>query len=171
MNRNHMIKNSLVFGVILLFLGVGFQPALATEISINPVSDVEEDCLDCQPVNRVELLKVKLLVIKLKAFNSIILSRFGHIPDIAEKCQEISDRFAQLSVFSNPPICNLLLFILLVIMVPMSGVWAFILGLFEGTLLNYFIRVITAPFRLFSISILVTIVALWEYYDCVLPHP
>ena len=83
------MKKALVIGVILLFLGVGIQPALANEVSTNAVSDVEEDCLECQPASRVDLLKVKLLLIRLEAITNVILSKFGHIPEIKEKCEKI----------------------------------------------------------------------------------
>ena len=91
MNRNNILKNSIVISVILLFLGVGFQPALADEISTTVVSDVDEDCLDCQPVNRVELLRVKLLLTRLEVFTNILMSKFGHIPGIADECEEVSE--------------------------------------------------------------------------------
>ena len=89
--RNVCFKKALVVGIIVLFLGVGFQPALANEVSIAKTSDVEEDCLECQPVNRVDLLRVRLLLIRLETITNIILSKFGHIPDIEEKCGEILD--------------------------------------------------------------------------------
>ena len=81
------MRKVLVFCIIVLFLGVGFQPALANEIF-----DVDEDCFDCQPISRVELLKVKLSLIKIEAITNIILSRFSHILEIREKCQEISGK-------------------------------------------------------------------------------
>ena len=85
------MKKAIVIGVILLFLGVGFQPALANEISTTTVSDVDEDCFDCQPVNRVDTVRVKLLLTRLDVFINIILSKFGHIPEIVTICKEILD--------------------------------------------------------------------------------
>ena len=86
------MRKVLVVGVILLFLGVGFQPALADEVSTNIVSDVDEDCFECQPVNRVDLLRIRLLLIRVEVFTNIILSKFGHIPKIQEKCGILSNR-------------------------------------------------------------------------------
>ena len=94
------MKKVLAVAVILLFLGVGVQPALANEVS-NTVSDVDEDCLECQPVNRIDILKVKLLMIRVEAFTNVILSRFGHIPEIREKCEEISDRITNFQEMYN----------------------------------------------------------------------
>jgi len=66
--RTFCVKNGLTVGVILLFVGVAVQPTLADEISISNISDVEEDCLECQPINRVDQLRFKLLLIKLEVF-------------------------------------------------------------------------------------------------------
>ena len=76
------MKKAIVIGVILLFLGVGFQPALA-------VSDVDKDCLECQPVSRVDNFRVKLLFIRLEVVINVILSKFAHIPEIVTICKEI----------------------------------------------------------------------------------
>ena len=89
MMRNVCFKKALVVVIIVLFLGVVFQPALANEISIDVVSDVDEDCVECQPVSRVDLLRFKLLLIRLETFTNIILSKLGHYPEIKEKCEKI----------------------------------------------------------------------------------
>ena len=102
MKYNYKIK-ILVVGIIVLFLGVGFQPALANEIS-----DVEEDC-GCQPVSRVDLLKVKLLLIRLEAFTNVILSKYEHIPEIQEECGEILDRITSLREMNDEFESHLLL--------------------------------------------------------------
>ena len=96
--RDRVFKKGLVAGIIVLFLGVGFQPAFANEISIPETSD-NEDC-ECQGINRFELFRAKLLLIRLEVFTNILLSKFGHIPEIAEKCQEISNRITTLKVMN-----------------------------------------------------------------------
>ena len=140
-----MHKNILIcVGITILFLGVGFQPALANEISTNIVSDVDEDCLDCQPVNRVELLKVKLLLIRIEAFTNIILSRFGHIPEVKEKCEEILDIINSEGL--NDIICNILMRI---------GIFLEELGkkFPEGTIINPILAIIMFP-----------VIILWNMY-------
>ena len=85
-----MLKNILLsVGITILFLGVGFQPALANEISTTTVSDVDEDCFECRPVNKVDVLKLRLLLIRLKAITNIIKMRFGDISEIQERCEEV----------------------------------------------------------------------------------
>ena len=61
---------------------------LTSVVSANEV----EDCLECQPVNRVDLLKVKLLLTRLEVIINGIISKFKDIPYIQEKFQDISDR-------------------------------------------------------------------------------
>ena len=162
------VKKALVFGIIVLFLGVGFQPALADEISTNIVSDVEEDCLECQPVNRVELLKVKLLLIRIEAFTNVILSRFGHIPEIREKCEEASERISEIILQDNTVICNLLL-ITGIFVVAIAELIDMILNLFkQGSPL--YILILTLN-NLFFFSFALTIAELLEYYDCDLFYP
>jgi hypothetical protein len=84
----------LVFGVILLFISVCVQPAFAVEsILSNENTQIEEDC-DCQELDRINQIKVKLLLTRLEVINNILLSRFGHNPkikEISEKISEITD--------------------------------------------------------------------------------
>ena len=130
------MKNALVIGVILLFLGVGIQPALANEVFSTIISDAEEDC-GCQPINRAELLRVKLLLIRLEVFTNIILSKFSHIPEIQEKCGEISNGVTtlreringlnpDLPLENEPIICYIL--IILIIQIGLLIEFMFYLG-------------------------------------------
>ena len=98
--RNVCFKKGLVVGVLILFLSVGLQPALANEVSITKTSESKGDC-GCQPVNRAELLRVKLLLIRIEAITNVILSKFGHIPEVAEKCQEITNRIETFKEMNN----------------------------------------------------------------------
>jgi parallel beta-helix repeat protein len=49
-----------------------------------------EDC-DCQEVDRPNPNNVKHLMIRLKTVTNIFVSRYGHIPEVKEKCQELSN--------------------------------------------------------------------------------
>ena len=93
------MKKALVVGVILLFLGVGVQPALANEISITNTS-VDEDC-GCQDVNRLELLRFKLLLIRLEILINSRLSKYNHIVEVTENYQEIHDRILKFRVMND----------------------------------------------------------------------
>ena len=71
------------------------------------VSDVEDDC-GCQVVSSSNLVRVKLLMFRLKIITNILLLRFGHIPEIAEKCQEILDVINSNRQWDFPIICAIL---------------------------------------------------------------
>ena len=105
----------IVVGITILFLGVGFQPAIANEISTNAVSDVDEDCFECQPVSRVDLLRVKLLLIRVEVLTNILIQRFGHISEVEEKCQEILDVIHKNREFDNLIICIILGILILLV--------------------------------------------------------
>ena len=74
---------------------------------IKAVSDIGEDC-GCQTVNRVDLLRFKLLLIRVEVITNIILSKFGHIPEVEEKCQDILDIIHSSKVLDYPIICSIL---------------------------------------------------------------
>ena len=134
------MKKALVIVVILLFLGVIFQPALANEIS-HTVSDDEDDCLECQPMNRAEFLRAKFILIKLEIFINVILSKFSHIPEIVTICKEI------LEILKNgiwDIICDILL-------TPLSILGAFLVDILEN---SYFFGFLIAGALLVPLSII-----------------
>ena len=120
LRRKERMKKVLVIGVILLFLGVGFQPVFANEVSIAKKSDVEEDCLECQPVYRVDLLKVNLLMNRLKVFTNIIMHRFDHFPEIQEK----RDNILKFINSDDTPFCDAL-GVLMLFFVALSAILPF----------------------------------------------
>jgi len=75
--------------------------------SVVGVSDVDEDC-GCQVVNRYDLFRVKLLLVRLKVITNILLLRFGHIPEVAEKCYEILENLDINKLWDSPIICDTL---------------------------------------------------------------
>ena len=86
-------------------------------------SEVVDDC-GCQPVNKVDYVRVKLLLKRVEVFTNVILSKFGHIPDVTEKCQEVSNEIKEIRdiindlkpdlPWENYPIICTTLFILIV---------------------------------------------------------
>jgi len=69
--------------------------------------DKQQDC-DCQEVDDLNPFMVKLLLNKLKIFTNILSTRFGHIPKVADKCNEILDNI-NLSSQNSIILCSLLL--------------------------------------------------------------
>lgn len=77
--------------------------------SVVGVSEVEEDC-GCQDVNSSDLFRVKLLMNRLKVVTKILLLRFGHIPEVRDKCQEILEIINPDNPLDVPFICDILLY-------------------------------------------------------------
>ena len=96
MNKKILIAS--IFAILMLLVPIS---------SVVGVSDVEEDC-GCQVVNKYDLFRVKLLLLRLKVFTNILLLRFGYIPEIAEKCQEILDVINSNKQLDFPIICAML---------------------------------------------------------------
>jgi hypothetical protein len=83
------MKKIVILGIICLFVGMGFQPALAIEpkLSAENIENVE-DC-DCQETDRLNSYLVKYMITRLEIATNILLSKFGYIPEVKEKCQEV----------------------------------------------------------------------------------
>ena len=75
--------------------------------SVIGVSDVEDDC-GCEVVSSSNLVRVERLLARLEVYINIILLRFGHIPDVQEKCQEIIDVINSNRQLDFPIICDIL---------------------------------------------------------------
>jgi len=100
MPNNKIWKKSLVVGIIVLFIGVGFQPAFANEVSITNKSEVEEDC-DCQPVSNLHLIRLERMLNRLEIHTKILSFFSKYNPEFAEKYQEISNRISTLKETNN----------------------------------------------------------------------
>ena len=100
MNKSVLWKKGLVVGIIILFVGVGLNPAVAVNPNISviikqeeviedntDISGNEEDC-GCNPVDEVDIDSLSNSVKVFTSFVSVI-SRGN--PEIREKCEEISD--------------------------------------------------------------------------------
>jgi len=153
------MKKIIVFGVIVLFVGMCFQPAFAVEnrVSTNKVEKVE-DC-DCQEVSNSDFLMIKELLTELDEYTNTIIKRFGHIPEVKEKCQELLDAI-NIDISTLDELCTDLDFLIFVIMIvgffflylmeqnegtiwePIFEGIAFIILLFDGPLVFIYEKVL-----------------------------
>jgi hypothetical protein len=85
------MKKIIVIGVIVLFICVGFQSAFAVEPKLSADNIIKVKDYDCQEVSKDDILKFKELLNDLKDFTINVMTRFGYIPEVKEKCQEILD--------------------------------------------------------------------------------
>jgi hypothetical protein len=115
--RKELVSKILVLGIICLFIGVGIQPALAVEpkVSTNPIEKVE--VCDCQEVDKLNPVRVKLLFTQLKIRTNILLKKFGHIPEVKENCNDIFKIINSYNPLANGEIiCSILVGIYLAIL-------------------------------------------------------
>ena len=105
-----MYKKGLVLGIIVLFIGVGVQPAFAVETgsSVNTVQ-LEEDC-ECEIVDEYNPDKLIQLLNEVKVYVNNILLNFGHIPYVKEKCEEILDTIESFTGWEDTPILCAILY-------------------------------------------------------------
>ena len=100
-------KKGLVVGVIVLFLGVGIQPAFASETNTTIVES--EDCIECQVSDGYSLLKARLLLFRLKVVTNIISSSsLRDLSEVKKDCEEILDIIDSIISVDYPMICILL---------------------------------------------------------------
>ena len=84
-----MFYKTLIVGVIVLFIGVGIQPAFA--VTPND-SDSEDDCNLCPKVSNLHLVRLKNLLNRLEKYDNILSALSKHYPEFEERYQELSDR-------------------------------------------------------------------------------
>ena len=88
MDRNPvLLYKILVIGVVVLFIGVGIQPALAVN---HNVTESKDDCDLCPKVSNQNIGLIKSLINRLEIYEKqlSVLSRFN--PEFEEKYQEVS---------------------------------------------------------------------------------
>ncbi len=101
MPNNKIWKKGLVVGIIVLFIGVGIQPAFANEVSItNKTSEVEEDC-NCNPVSNLHLIRLERMLNRVESYTNIISIFSYRNPVIKEKFEELSNEITSLREMNN----------------------------------------------------------------------
>lgn len=110
--RNYKFKKGLIIGIIFLFVGIAFQPAVAVTPN---ATESEDECNLCPKINNQQITIFKSLIYRLeRQINKLsVLSKQN--PIMKRKYQEISDGIAtlkEMNVESNsddyPKICDFL---------------------------------------------------------------
>lgn len=91
-----MLYKSLVVGVILLFIGVGIQPAIA-----NNLSNSDDDCDICQPISKEHLVILKSLTKQLETYTNRLMLESKHYLEFEDKYQELSNKILILKQLSQ----------------------------------------------------------------------
>jgi len=99
--KKNIFKKVLVTGIIILFIGIGLQPAFANEISITKTSDIDKGCKSCQPVNKNLIYRLKSLMNRFEKTKYILSIFSKHNPEHKEKYQEFSDKITATTEENN----------------------------------------------------------------------
>lgn len=137
------IKNGLVVGVVLLFIGVAIQPAIA----VNPISsDNDDECNLCaKKVSKSQLALLKNSLNRIEKYD-IQLSALSKLkPEVAEEYQELSDRITTFTETSKefnfdwdfPIICKILAYLSLPFFIVSYILYPILLRIPDGSLLWY----------------------------------
>jgi len=151
------MKGVLVIGIMFLFVGIAFQPAIA----FTPNSfDSEDDCDICPKVNNQQITILKSFIYRLERQINKLSVLYEQNPIIKRKYQEISNEIAtlkEMNVESNlddyPKICGFLEIL--------GGITLKIF--FLMTLIGNYIRVLGGEivYKISSILALPILVLLW----------
>ena len=147
-----MVYKTLVVGVIVLFIGIGIQPAFAVTPN---TTDSKDDCKLCPKVSSLHLFRLKRLLNRLEKYDNelSVLSKLN--PEIEEKYQEISNYINTDKPISIRPLC----IILEILMDTFAVLGEYFVGqldswIFGESLLYYIIPIIAC----FSIAIMFQLV-------------
>ena len=107
--KSYHLNKSFVIGVIVIFIGVGFQPVFA--IKPNILENYEE-CSECRELNKVESALLKIQLIRLEKYTKLLLGLSRNNPDVSEKCEYLLDYINSFKAWRFPVLCNIILPIL-----------------------------------------------------------
>jgi hypothetical protein len=106
--NQRIICKGLAVAVIILFIGVGIQPAFA-DVSNTSVSDSIEDCNLCPKVSDKHLFRLRILLNRIEIFNNELNDISKQNPKVEENFQKLLDNISYLQVLNNKSrICEIL---------------------------------------------------------------
>ena len=84
--------------------------------SVVGASEVEDDC-NCNPVSDLHLIRIERLLNRLESRIDFILLKYGHIPEVAEKCHEALELINSDDI--KDTICGILFIIVEILTIPL----------------------------------------------------
>ena len=182
MEENNMeeslFRKSLVVGIILLFIGVGVQPALANK-SITYITEIKQNC-DCQVTDNFYLIRLESLltraerlISRVEILTNLILLLSKDYPEVIEDREELSEMFITLRDMNGeldlnhshreyPIICELLDSLLKIIGIPTVIFYELYEKYYDYPILREFFNM----FLLFFAGTFGTIIMIMMLLDC-----
>ena len=93
-----LLYKVLVVGVLVLFIGIGIQPAFA----VTPTTDSNDDCNLCEKkVSKSQLTLLRNLLNWVEKYDTKLSILFKQYPEFNEKNQELSESISKLRDINN----------------------------------------------------------------------
>ena len=169
MNKNNLFKKTLVFGIIILFIGVSIQPVFADDNKSSTDNTENENDCGCEVVSDAQHIRFEELLNRLEIYAKKLSLLFKDNPKIVEKCEELSkiiSKIKSLNVDGNPICFFLWAYLIFVLDTRLSFIEEFLLygHWSESPILWTFIN---AWFTSLANKI-VFVYGLLRYFDCYL---
>ncbi|KYK23260.1 hypothetical protein AYK21_02870 [Thermoplasmatales archaeon SG8-52-2] len=89
--KQNVFYKTLVIGVVVLFIGIGIQPAIANNVFIK-ASKSEEDCDICPTIRNQNFVRIKSMLKRLDNNDNTLSVLSKQYPKIAVIYQELSNK-------------------------------------------------------------------------------
>ena len=93
----NMLKKILAVGIIILFIGVGIQPAFAVDTKTSVVNQQKEENCGCEVVSKSNLVKVKRLLNRLEVNSKLLSVLSKNHPELVETSEGLSNEITILN--------------------------------------------------------------------------
>jgi hypothetical protein len=100
-----LFKKGLVVGIIVLFIGVGVQPALAVDTKQSIDDNKDEECRECNEVCDADLIKLKSLLNRIEQRTKLLLVLSKNNPEIKNNYDKLDDMISKLNTLGLREIC------------------------------------------------------------------
>ena len=97
MSRNPVLYKILVVGVIVLFIGIGIQPAFAVDTKTTISNNQNEDCKSCDEVSESDLIKIDKLLNKVDVYSKLLLMLSKYNSELREMSEELSNQLSNIN--------------------------------------------------------------------------
>ena len=109
MNKNNFFKKTLVFGIIILFIGVSIQPVFAVDNKSSTDNTENENDCGCEVVSDAQYIRFEKLLNRLEIQIKKLSLSFKENPRFIEKYEKLSNKILtldelNLELKSNSPI-------------------------------------------------------------------
>ena len=179
LKTSNMVYKTLVIGVIVLFIGVGIQPAIAVDIKTTISNNQNEDCKSCDEVSESDLIKIEKLLNKVDVYSKLLLLLSKYNSELRELSEELSNQLSNINKLYDEfninilqqfkrPICFILEPLFAIIWI--TFVYAIVMCQYAvfgfGGLLEVLILILFLPIYIAVLPIIMVVNEMMVKFDC-----